>query len=235
MLVTIVLWRAIFASRGVETINGYTLPAMITYLLGAGLMNSFLWLTIAGEDVANHIRWGDFSNLLTKPVNISLYYFFRDLPIKLMTLALSLTPLLIIFLGFKGFLVGPTDLSHLLALIPFIFIAVVLHFTIFYLLGLFSFWLEHSFGVIFIGRVIIEIATGALVPLNLFPQFWSELFQFLPFKYLTFIPLQIYLGRLSGQLIMKELIFGFGWLFIFASLVFIIWRIGLKRYSAVGK
>jgi len=44
-LIIIFLWMAIYRYSGRDVIGGYSLAEMVTYLLGAGLINSFILTT----------------------------------------------------------------------------------------------------------------------------------------------------------------------------------------------
>jgi len=44
-LIVVLLWMAIYRYSGKDVIGGYSLAEMVTYLLGAGLINSFILTT----------------------------------------------------------------------------------------------------------------------------------------------------------------------------------------------
>jgi ABC-2 type transport system permease protein len=85
MLATIALWYAIFKISGNAEIGDYTLPEMITYLLGAGIISSSLWLSGQGDEINDDINYGWISQLLAKPMNVPTYWFMRDVSQRLLT------------------------------------------------------------------------------------------------------------------------------------------------------
>lgn len=234
MLVLIALWYSLYQGNEEIKIGAYNLKEMITYLLGAGLIYSFLWITQQGDDINDDINRGTLSNFLVKPLNITFYWFIRDFCRKFMTFALGVFQFVIILFLFKKFLLPSYSLPYLLLALLAIFLASLLHFIIFYLFSIIAFWYEQTWGERFVIRVVMEIAMGAMIPLSLFPDFWQTIFEILPFKYLIYFPLEIYLGKIPLIQIWQ----GFGleilWLIILGLISFFVWKKGIKVYTAVG-
>jgi ABC-2 type transport system permease protein len=234
MLVVITLWFAIFEQDEKGLIGGYSLQEMITYLLGAGLLASFLLLSAYGDEINDDISYGGILNLLVKPLNIPLYWLVRDFCRKFLALFLGIIEFAIIFFFFKNFLVGPASFLNLILALIAIIVAVLLHYFIFYIFSIWAFWIEQTWGERFVIRVIMEIAMGSLIPLTLFPGVWKTILSILPFKFMVFFPMQIYLGKMSFSAIGKEFIIALVWLIILGLLSFYIFRKGIKKYSATG-
>lgn len=234
MLVLIALWYSIYQGNTEMKIGSYNLKEMITYLLGAGLIYSFLWITQQGDDINDDINRGTLSNFLVKPLNIGFYWFIRDLCRKFMTFSLGVFQFVIILFLFKNFLLPASSLLYLFLALIAIFLASLLHFIIFYLFSIIAFWYEQTWGERFVIRVIMEVAMGSLIPLSLFPNFWRIILEILPFKYLIYFPLEIYLGKITLIQIWQ----GFGleiiWLIGLGLISFFVWKKGIKVYTAVG-
>lgn len=233
-LVIIAVWFAIFQDLGEETVGGYTLAQMITYLLGAGLINSFILQASQGDEINDDINRGYLSNFLTKPFRVPLYWLVRDFCRRLLTLMLGIGEYLIIFLLFSKFLITPASFSFLLLCVLAIILGGILHFFLFYIFSIIAFWMDQTWGPRFVIRVIMSIATGSLIPLSLFPDTWQAIFNLLPFKFLVFFPLQIYLGKISSIIILKEFAVAMVWIVILSGISVWLWKKGLKRYSAYG-
>lgn len=58
-VIVVVLWTAIFRGAGTDLVGGYTLAEMVTYLLGAGLINSFILTTAEYPEASQAIQGGD--------------------------------------------------------------------------------------------------------------------------------------------------------------------------------
>jgi len=94
--------------------------------------------------------------------------------------------------------------------------------------------MEQTWGFRFVVRVVMEIATGIFIPVTLLPGVIGSIIQFLPFKFLAFFPMQIFLGKIS----LMEIMLNFGveilWIGAFYVVGVLVWRRGIKHYTAVG-
>lgn len=234
MLAIIVLWFAIYDGDADRNIGGYTLAMMVTYLLFASLINSFLWQTGQGDEINDCINRGFLSNYLVKPINVPVFWLFKDFARKFLTLIFGIFELALVFYFFKDYLVGPASLNHFVLFFIAIILSGFFHYFIFYIFSIIAFWIDETWGERFLIRVILDLAAGAIIPLSLFPPFWQTIFNVLPFKYLVFFPLQIYLGKISFYEMSWEFLIATVWLLVIIAISMLIWRAGVKKYSAYG-
>jgi ABC-2 type transport system permease protein len=75
---------------------------------------------------------------------------------------------------------------------------------------------------------------GLFVPLDLLPQFVQGIAQVLPFQLTLYFPIQLILGRLPADVIVLNFALGVIWLGVALVLFQLVWRAGVKRFSAVG-
>jgi len=74
-----------------------------------------------------------------------------------------------------------------------------------------------------------------MFPLDIFPKVIVNFLQFLPFFYFLYFPLKLYLGQLQSSEIIMGMLISLGWIFLFIFINRFIWRLGLKKYDAVGR
>lgn len=234
MLATVAVWYAVFTENGESVIGGYTLPQMITYLLGAGFLGSFILNTQQGDDINDDIHLGRFSHLIIKPINAFWYWLSRDLSRDMVALSFSIISFVIILSFFTGLLVAPVSMLNLIVAGVFFLLGAFLHFLIFYVLAIGAFWLERTWSERFVIRIIMEIAMGSLIPLSLFAPFWKSIFYFLPFRFLAAVPMELYLGKIDLSAIPIEFLKLLIWLIIVAAITTLTFRRGIRHYSAVG-
>ncbi len=231
MLITIALWYYIYQSQALDIIGGYTLKQMITYLLGAGLINSFILLTAQGDEINDDINQGLLSINLVRPVNPTMWWLTRDLCRRVITLLLGLISFIFIVIFLFDFLIAP---QNIILVILAIIVAALIHFLIFYLGSIIAFWFEQTWGPRFVVRRVMEIASGALIPLTLFPGSLQKIFFALPFKFVNWLPMQIYLDKLTYA----EILFYAGeaclWILGLLLVVYIVYKRGIKRYAGEG-
>jgi ABC-2 type transport system permease protein len=233
-LIVIFLWIAIFRSAGREIIGGYSLGEMVTYLLGGGLINSFILTTAENPETSQTIQDGTLSTYLIQPINAYGIWFFRDLGSKTFLFVLGLLGYLIVFFFFGRYLVFSPSPEYLFFFLISLALASLLQFFLFQGLSLLSFWMENTYGIRFTMRVVMEVVGGAIIPLSFFPQVLQKIFMLLPFPFLIYLPMKIYLGKIPINHIPIEFLKEIGWIGGFALLNLVIWNRGIRQYVAMG-
>jgi len=233
-LIVVFLWMAVYRSGAREVIGGYTIEEMVTYLLGGGLINSFILTTAENPETSQTIQDGTLSNLLVQPMNPYAIWFVRDLGTKAFFFLLGLAGYLVVFLFFKQYLVLSPSLAHFVLFLVSMMLAALLQFFLFEALSLLAFWVENTYGIRFTMRVIMEVVAGAIIPLSFFPEVLQKLFLLLPFPYLVYLPMRIYLGKmpldhLAGEFFKEAL-----WIVGLVCLNLVIWKRGVRQYVAMG-
>jgi ABC-2 type transport system permease protein len=230
----IFLWIAIYRSAGTGIIGGYSLGEMVTYLLGGGLINSFILTTAENPETSQNIQDGTLSTYLLQPIHPYGIWFFRDLGSKTFLFALGLLGYLIVFIFFSKYLVFSPSPEYLLFFLISLVLASLLQFFLFQGLSLLSFWVENTYGIRFTMRVIMEVIGGAIIPISFFPLVLEKLFVLLPFPFLIYIPMQIYLGKIPLDRAFLELAKEGGWIVSLALINVILWKRGVRQYVAMG-
>ena len=233
-LIIVFLWLAVYWNAGQEAIGGYTTAEMVTYLLGGGLINTFVLTTAENPETSQSIQDGTLSALLTQPLSPYGYWFFRDLGSKMFLFLLGMLGYAFIFWGFRNYLVLCPDGGHLLLFLLSLGLAALLQFFLFESLSLLAFWIENTYGIRFATRVILETIGGAIIPLSFFPPLLEKIFLALPFHYLIYLPMKIYLGKIPLEEAWLGLLKEILWMVGLALLSLILWRRGLRHYVAMG-
>lgn len=230
LLVMIYLWLSIY-SQG-NKIGSYTFRGLIIYYILTNLIS----LSLNAQDIARiigeEIRLGEFVNYLLKPINFQLDKFFYNLG----AIAYNFSVYFIIFFIAFVLFFNLTDLNYLLVFYFLIFtiMAVVINFLIYYIIGISTFYLGFIMGVNFIISNIIFFLSGNLVPLDLLPSAVLKIVNWLPFKYLAFIPISIITGRIATGNLLSLFVGGLLWIAILYLISLIIYKQGLKKYEAFG-
>jgi len=179
-LIVVFLWIAIYRSSGKPLIGGYSIEEMVTYLLGGGLINSFILTTAENPETSQGIQDGTLSSLLIKPISPYAIWFARDLGSKAFLFLLGLVGYFIVFFFMRDYLLGFAGLIPLSFFLFSLILAALLQFFLFEALSLLSFWVENTYGIRFTMRVIMEVLAGAIIPISFFPGILEKIFLFLP-------------------------------------------------------
>ena len=78
------------------------------------------------------------------------------------------------------------------------------------------------------------LLSGRLVPLTLMPPWVQSVADFLPFKWTFGYPIEALVGQLSTAQLLSGLAMQALWIVVGALAVKVVWRAGVRRYSAVG-
>lgn len=229
---TYFLWFTLIPSG--KTIADYNQYAILTYILGGSIVYSIV-LSTRVADVANDITQGDLSNYLMRPVNYIGYYFAKDLGDKAMNIVFSLFEIFIFFLIVRPPFFLQTHILNIVGFVISIIFAVFINFCINMFLSFVGFFSAETWAPRFIFYVLIGFFAGTFFPLDIFPHWLFVFLNALPFSFLIYTPMKIYLGQLSFQNSLVALSISGFWAVALFVLLEILWKKGLRIYSAEGK
>ena len=233
LLVLYFLWQAAIP-EGTE-IFGYDQAKILTYILGTSFIRSFV-ISSRSVDAAGHISSGDISNFLIKPINYIKYWFAKDAADKLLNLCFSLVEISVIIYFLKPPFTFQTDVSLLMLTFVAILIGVVLYFCLSFLLSTIAFWSpENPWPMRFLFDILVIFFAGSFFPLDILPETIFNFLKLLPFSYLLFFPMDIYLGKLSFNEVIIGMTIALFWVVVCYQLLRVFFKLGLKSYAAWGR
>ncbi len=233
LLVLYFLWLAVIPQG--TTIFGYDQAKILTYILGTSIIRSFI-LSSRSVDVAGEVSSGVLSNFLLKPINYLGRWLAKDIPDKILNLFFSIigVSLILIFLR-PPIIIQNNPLIIFLTIITII-LGMILFFYLSFSLSLSAFWTpENVWPPRFLAMIIIEFLAGSLFPLDILPAGVFKTLKLLPFTYLLFFPLNVYLGKLTLQEIFIGIFISLFWILVFWQLAKALFRLGVKSYVAWGR
>jgi ABC-2 type transport system permease protein len=233
LLIQIFLWKGMYASAPERMLYGYTFPQMIMYACFACLLAKIISPAFAYE-INEDIKNGGLAKYIVRPVNYKLYRFFEFLGEKTSLILFSVLILLIIYIT-GGYLVYRSiNMIRFIIFLPVVCLALVLNFSIFYAVSGLGFWMRESSGVLFIITLVGNIISGGIFPLDIFPHFLQTIFKTLPFSYTNYFSVSILCGTAQPGQILNGIILQLFWIAACWGVGELIWKAGMKNYSAVG-
>jgi ABC-2 type transport system permease protein len=228
-LVMLLVWRTL-AGDGV--IGGFSGDDFVAYFVGALMIRQLTGVWIIW-DLEQDIRLGELSAQLLRPAPPLLRYLawsLADKPLRL---------LMVLPIGLIAALIAPNaipqpDPFSLLVLPLAIALAFLVYFCNQACIGLLAFWWTQVLAVQDLWFGFYSLASGYLVPIDLFPPQIITILNILPFRAMLGYPLDLLLGRLTREQIALGLLHQIAWLIVFVVVMQILWRRGLKRYGAFG-
>lgn len=230
--VAIALWIAVYKSSGSSEISNYTLANTITYYLITGLLFR-LDLTHSmylGEEVWS----GYFTNDLIKPWNVIFIHFIASLSDLLFGI-ISFLPFFI-FMAFTSFkYINLPSAGNLLIFLVMVGLSLIMNFCFNLILHAFTFHFGDQNSQIELINYLTSFLAGAYVPIVFLSGWIRNLFLMLPFKFLFFVPTEVFLGKVSVQQSITYIIEMIVWILIFYGVFLVVYKTGIKKYTGTGR
>lgn len=208
IVVYIFVWQAIYNQTG--NAGGFTLSQMITYYILAIAFSSIALWGI-NEDIAYSIRNGQINKELLNPITYFQYYFGINLGELGFAVVVGIATFILCTIFWE--LVLPVNLLNFLLCIIVIIIGVPITFFIQMIVGTVGFYTNSIWGMQILRKAVIQIFSGLIAPISLFPIWFQKISEFLPFKDLIYTPINIWLGQVSYTeiifVIIKQIVWGF--------------------------
>ena len=230
-IIYLAVWTSIANVKG--DVNGFTANDFITYYMVL-LICDQVTSNIIIHTFAYKIQDGSLSGELIKPVHPMLTSaLVNNVAFKMLSM-MGLTPIwVILYFLFKPDFSNVAFQNVLLA-IPVMVIAFLVGYLLSATITALAFWTTRIYSIHEFYFALILLFSGQFVPLPLMPKVIQDIAQYLPFQLLLYFPIQLILGKLSADQIVMGYVMAGVWLVLAAFLFNIVWRNGVKRYSAVG-
>ncbi len=227
------LWEALYADVPAgESRAGYTLHEMSTYVSVGWIMRS-AYFSNADNILAARINKGEINSDLLRPVSLFLQFYgaalgeagFRAIFMALPVLALAL---------FVFDISPPANFAAGVCFAYSVVLAFHIFFAINFLTGLVAAWTEKIQGFLWAKFMLLQFLSGLLFPISYLPHWLQIVFNILPFKGMSFTPLQIYLGRSTGTYLRFDLIEQTAWTMALLILCVFMWSRVRRRLETLG-
>jgi ABC-2 type transport system permease protein len=229
-VIYLVVWSTIAAAQG-GSVGGYTPGTFAAYYIVWTLVrNMNIVFTPYGWEW--RIQHGELSAALLRPIH-PLHFdiaFFAGWKVVVIVLWLPIAAALALI--FRPEL--SPSWQGVLTFCVAIWGAYLIRTMLLWVLGMITFWttrVSALYDLFFAAELLLS---GRLVPMSLLPDWAQRLAGFLPFQWTFGFPIE----ALVGQLTPLQLLFGLGmqllWIVIGVAMVAIVWRQGVRVYSAVG-
>jgi ABC-2 type transport system permease protein len=227
------LWSAIFTQAAVSSIRGMDLNTLMFYYLLAPL--SFRSTTgPMMEFLSTDIYLGGLNKYLLYPLSYlnfkltthlanSLFYFLQFILVfTIYSLLFTLPPTI------------EVSILNSLLFTLFIMMGSVLYFFMASIFELISFWADNIWSLMVMLRFIMSLFGGLMIPLTFFPVWAQHLLSLLPFQYLIFFPIKVFMGQYTSVDLLQAVLVIMAWTIICKMIVTTLWSRGTKQYSGIG-
>lgn len=239
----IFLWKAIFEALGAgeaagaattHSIAGYSYRDFIAYYLLTMITRAFSSMPGLASGIAAQIRNGEIKKFMIQPIDLVGFLLLGRVAHKLVYYGVAICPFALVFFLCRGFFPGWPDAATLAAFAASLAMAFLLGFFLEATLGMIGFWFLEVSSLLFVYMLFSFFFSGHMFPIDMLPGLWGDLVQHLPLKYLAYFPSAVFLGKVQGAELVRELWIEFGWVLFFAVASRVVLSRGYRHYSGFG-
>lgn len=234
ILINIALFTAIYQYNNTNSIKSYSLNQMIWYFIASG----FVWIfmtNFADSIISRKIITGELVMDLLKPLSLFRHELANAIALRTVGVCMEFIPGIIFF----SLMYRPTFLTPL-SLGKFVFFEIMaffLYFLLNFLIGLLAFVINNNSSITALKWVLISLTGGFFMPLDFFPNWINRVLDLLPFKYMIYWPIQVFLNKENYNGIdafLVILIHQVIWIVVLYILCKLSWKSAVKKFCVAG-
>ncbi|MBR0146487.1 MAG: ABC-2 family transporter protein [Eubacterium sp.] len=225
------LWKAIYASAGTDRVNGMTFSDTLIYLVLATAMFTFMEMYAVWE-IGRDIQSGKMVLNLLKPMKYRTYLFWSYSGTLVSHFLVTFLPTLIIVRIVTGDAI-PLSWNLLLFLVAAL-MAVVINYSIDFIVGTICIFTESIWGINIMKQVIVLLLSGATIPVAFFPEGLRTVVYFLPFQSIYNTPLTILIGKETPENILWMMGLQLFWCVFLGVASRLFWSRSIRRITVNG-
>lgn len=234
MVTTILLWTAVYRGSNQTELSGFNLQEMIAYLLLVHISRMFSSMPGLAGGIALDIREGTLKKYLLQPIDMLHYLVTYRVAHKFAYIATSFLPYAALFIACHNYFTHLPDLMTFIAYFVSLLLAFLVGFYFEACIGMVGFWLLEVTSLLYIVNTLNYFVSGHMFPIDLLPNDLVRILKLLPFQYMAYFPAAVFLGKVQGNALWQGLLAELAWVVILFVLARLLFRIGLRRYSAYG-
>ena len=227
----VAIWQSVYG--GAATVDGISLADMVTYALIGGSVYAAWPFHELLYAIGRSIKTGDVAVYLLKPLRYPLYLFATECGNLAFRLLVVVVPTVAVIAAMYGML-PPASLFHGVMFVVFWGLAFVILFLMAAACGLVAFWLMTAFSLDWFLGGVLSILSGSFIPLWFFPPTLAAIIGYLPFAYVAYFPMAVYLGKLDTGATLVAFAIGVGWAALLAIAVAALWARAARRLVVQG-
>lgn len=216
--IQVCIWQALLQ---VGTSVEQTVEQLVTYTVIGFLIDQITYNNVA-QILAQKVKEGSIAIDLIRPISLKWYLFYQQVSENLFNLFFVGVPVII-----AAIILWNIYLPSLVNVFCGIFslvLAVFLTFLFQYSVGLLVFWLKDVTYTRFITVGVVELFSGSLIPLWFYPEGFRKICNMLPFRFMVFEPIAIFLGEYDIKNSISIIAAQFVWIAMFNLLGMVVWR-----------
>ncbi len=230
-LMALTIWSVVFTNQ--TSVFNYNQTEMTSYIFLVSILQSMI-LASSLHGLAGNIYSGQISHFLVKPQRIFATFAMEEIADKAKNVLFSLAEGALLYAIFQPLFLAP-DFSVIMITLIWTLLGVLIHFYISIIFGTLGFWSPETWGPKFLFFMIVDFTAGKLYPLDILPRSLQNILMLTPFPYLSYVQIQLFLGRLDPARLLWCWIGIISWTFITWFFARTLWHKGAHSYDAAGQ
>lgn len=228
-IIQVSLWYALLG-QGVK--KDTSLSDILIYLI----INSIV-LTVTKANISSIIESsvidGSVTMQLIRPVSYKYFLLSSIMGQNTFKVFANVMPVMIISIFIVDFSLLPSPLYLFIFLISAV-IGMLIMFEVTYIVGLLAFWIQRCWFLEWYLNAGLAFFGGTVLPLWFYPHGLNMVSYFLPFRYITFEPVNIFLQKTPIESLWIPIAAGIAWLLILTTIDKVMWNQATNRLSVNG-
>jgi len=225
------LWKSIYEYTGGGIIQGFAFESLIQYYVLSMIVGFFIWCDV-DKWISNDVRRGHIITMFTSPMSFLSQHLSFEIGINSLGIIIEMIPVFIMGFIFFGLEIAP--LFNLIAFLISVILAFFLAFFVSFNVGLSAFWLNRIEGIRRIRRTMVYFLSGGMIPLSFFPGWIQYVSHFLPFEYIRYVPIKIYMADYSTWGVLGQLGLQALWIMLLYFLSSVVYKQAFKQFTGAG-
>lgn len=231
ILFAYLLWSMVFREKAM--IGQFTFHGMMSYYIVSSFLSQIEMSDGVSREIHERIRNGTFSKYMVIPVNIELYFVFMEIGVIGFYGIFNLIAAVVWNYLFRIRFVFTDRITVVGAALVMALLGLLFMVQLNYLLGILTLKYQGIGTFLMIKNNLMELVTGGIVPLVLFPEIAVKIMQFLPFYYVTYLPSMLLTGQCMQEAGRGVAIIGI-WCIVIQGITRNIWKKYSRKYDGVG-
>ena len=228
-LVMLALWTSVADEA---PFRNYTSADFVAYYL-AGLIVRNLTGSWVAWQISEEIRMGAMSMRLLRPIHPFIAYAVAHLAAVPFRTIVAL-PIAFVLLMSSGASSLATEPVQLALLVPSLALAWIITFSFLFALGTLGFLFTKTMALLNLYFGLYSLFSGYLMPIPLLPSILRDVAEVSPFRYMFSVPVELMTRTIPAGELVLLLVGQLAWTIVTLVGALWVWRLGLRRYEAVG-
>jgi ABC-2 type transport system permease protein len=232
LIIQYFIWSAVYNNR--TSFKGFSLNQMLLYYVVSAVI-SLIVFDFAEWNLQMLIHTGKLTTFMLRPMVHMRFALYQKIGHRLLSLWIEVIPVALISVLVLH--IYPVTANIFWSAISVI-LGFFMTFFINYSIGIIAFWVVKNGSLRGALGIISSLSAGVYFPLVLFPHWLQNVMFILPFQYMTYVPVCVFIGSyklgnvaLSIPQIVLVQVIAVILMYIISK---ILWHFGSKKYMGVG-